>query len=83
MAHTRAPAQIFWEPSPQRRESAALTRYVRWLDERRGLRFADYDELRPWSVTDLEGFWSSTTAPAARSDGTPGSSTAAPSPTAT
>ena len=30
-----------------------------WLEEERGLRFDDYDELRRWSVSDLEGFWSS------------------------
>jgi acetoacetyl-CoA synthetase len=28
-----------------------------WLAQERGLRFATYDALWQWSVTDLEGFW--------------------------
>ena len=30
-----------------------------WLERERGLDLADYDALWRWSVTDLEGFWSS------------------------
>jgi acetoacetyl-CoA synthetase len=48
-----------WTPSPERIERANLTRYQRWLAERRGLRFGSYDELWRWSVKDLDGFWSS------------------------
>ena len=33
--------------------------YQQWLERERGLRFADYDALWTWSVTDLEGFWQS------------------------
>ncbi|HEX6018328.1 MAG TPA: acetoacetate--CoA ligase [Burkholderiaceae bacterium] len=40
-------------PEPQ------ITRYQRFLHEKRGLQFADYDALWRWSVTDLEAFWSS------------------------
>ena len=36
-----------------------ITHYQRWLAEQRGLRFATYDELWQWSVTDLAGFWQS------------------------
>jgi acetoacetyl-CoA synthetase len=36
-----------------------ITRYQRWLAETRGLRFADYDALWRWSVTDLDAFWRS------------------------
>ena len=32
---------------------------MRWLQAERGLDLADYDALWRWSVTDLEGFWSS------------------------
>jgi len=38
---------------------ARLAVYQRWLAERRGLRFADYDAMWRWSTTDLAGFWSS------------------------
>jgi acetoacetyl-CoA synthetase len=48
-----------WAPSPERVERANLTRYLRWLRDRRGLRFASYDELWRWSVDDLDGFWTS------------------------
>jgi len=34
-----------------------MTRFMRWAGERRGARFADYDELWRWSVSDLEAFW--------------------------
>lgn len=50
---------VLWEPSAEERERANLTRYLRWLDETRGLTFNDYPSLWEWSVTDLEGFWSS------------------------
>ncbi len=33
--------------------------YRRWLQARRGLQFASYEELWHWSTTDLTGFWSS------------------------
>ena len=45
-------------PSTQRPVSQ-LRRYQDWLAEHRGLRFAGYESLRRWSVTDLEGFWQS------------------------
>ena len=48
-----------WEPSPERVERANITRYLHWLRDRRGLRFASYDELWRWSVDDLDGFWTS------------------------
>src|SRR5829696_5785096 len=47
-----------WAPSPERVERANITRYLHWLRDRRGLRFATYDELWRWSVDDLDGFWS-------------------------
>jgi acetoacetyl-CoA synthetase len=50
---------LLWQPTPERIERANLTRYIDWLRERRGLRFGDYEQLRRWSVEDLEGFWSS------------------------
>ena len=34
-----------------------ITLYRRWLHEQRGLRFDSYEEMRQWSVTDLDGFW--------------------------
>jgi acetoacetyl-CoA synthetase len=48
-----------WEPSAELVERAAMTRYLRWLEAERGLRFDDYHALWRWSTTDLEAFWSS------------------------
>ena len=33
--------------------------YTRWLERNRHLRFADYNALWRWSVTDLNAFWQS------------------------
>jgi len=48
-----------WEPSAEDRERAELTRYMRWVGERRGRPFADYAELWLWSVEEIEDFWAS------------------------
>jgi acetoacetyl-CoA synthetase len=50
---------LLWTPSAKRIERATLTRYGRWLSERRGVEAETYDQLWQWSVDDLEGFWSS------------------------
>jgi acetoacetyl-CoA synthetase len=36
-----------------------ITLFEDWLQSRRGLSFATYDELWDWSTTDLHAFWSS------------------------
>jgi acetoacetyl-CoA synthetase len=51
--------QLLWEPDAQRRDRTHLVAYLRWLERERGLRFADYDALWRWSVSDLEAFWQS------------------------
>ena len=50
---------ILWEPSAARKEQSALADYMRWLAERNGRAFADYDALWAWSVADIEDFWES------------------------
>ncbi len=44
---------------PDALKSTRIGDYLRWLDRERGLRFADYDELHAWSVSDLDAFWQS------------------------
>jgi acetoacetyl-CoA synthetase len=51
--------ELLWQPTPEQAERATLTRYQRWLEDRRGLRFDSYADLWRWSVGDLDGFWSS------------------------
>jgi acetoacetyl-CoA synthetase len=50
-----------WEPSPERRERATITRYARWLRNERGVDvpYDDYEALWRWSVDDLDAFWAS------------------------
>src|SRR5579859_1719600 len=40
-------------------ERSRMREYIRWLAEHRGLHFQTYEELWRWSISDLEGFWSS------------------------
>jgi acetoacetyl-CoA synthetase len=48
---------VLWSPPDDLRETSEIGRFTEWLAARRGLVFADYDELWRWSVDDLEGFW--------------------------
>lgn len=48
---------LLWKPSLEEIEGAAMTRFMRWAGERHGRRFADYEELRRWSLDELEDFW--------------------------
>ena len=54
-----AQGDVLWTPPPDARERFVIGRYLTWLERERGLSFAAYDDLWRWSVTDLEGFWSS------------------------
>src|ERR1700704_2085118 len=49
--------QPLWEPSPEDRERAAMTRFMSWAGERHARSFSDYDDLRRWSLQELESFW--------------------------
>ena len=55
----REPGSPLWSPSQGTVERATVTRYMRWLHERRGLSFDDYDSLWTWSVEQLDDFWAS------------------------
>lgn len=50
---------LLWEPSEDLKENANISRYMRWLEESKGLSFDNYEELWEWSVTELEEFWAS------------------------
>ncbi len=51
--------EVLRPPAPDVMEHTEIGRYLRWLADKRGLRFTAYDQLHRWSVTDLDGFWSS------------------------
>jgi acetoacetyl-CoA synthetase len=48
-----------WEPAREDRERATMTRFMRWVGEREGdaAGFVDYEQLRQWSVCEIERFW--------------------------
>ena len=54
-----AEGTLLWEPSEDFKDNAVISRYMKWLKDRRDLSFDDYAELWEWSVMDLDGFWSS------------------------
>ena len=49
-----AEGAVLWEPTPEVRARAALTRYLEWLRTARGLAFESYEALWQWSVRDLD-----------------------------
>jgi acetoacetyl-CoA synthetase len=36
-----------------------MARYRRWLEGQRGFTFADYEQMRQWSVREIDAFWQS------------------------
>jgi acetoacetyl-CoA synthetase len=48
-----------WQPSPQRVESANLTRFIRAVEDEWQLRLGDYPRLYRWSIEEPERFWKS------------------------
>ncbi len=48
-----------WVPTPESLERAEMTRWLQTVAERTGRTFDSYDAAWQWSVTDLDGFWSS------------------------
>ncbi|HEX2129888.1 MAG TPA: AMP-binding protein, partial [Solirubrobacterales bacterium] len=52
--------ELLWQPSAEAVERSNMTRYMRWLEHERGLRFdGDYHALWQWSVDSLDDFWRS------------------------
>jgi acetoacetyl-CoA synthetase len=48
--------ELLWTPDPAVAAGSTVARFMRRLAEA-GRDFATYEELRRWSVTDLDGFW--------------------------
>jgi acetoacetyl-CoA synthetase len=51
--------QLLWTPRRDFVEASNLAHYMQWLRQTNRADTADYDALWRWSVSDLEGFWSS------------------------
>ncbi|MDQ2583227.1 acetoacetate--CoA ligase [Saccharothrix yanglingensis] len=50
-------AEVLWRPDPDRVAGSRMAAFRSWLSTDKGLGFADYESLRAWSTSDLEGFW--------------------------
>jgi acetoacetyl-CoA synthetase len=50
---------VLWEPRDSLKRSSTIQTYMRWLEDRKGLRFDRYGPLWEWSVGDVEQFWES------------------------
>lgn len=50
--------KLLWEPSREIQEKSNIKKFMTWLDETRGLKIEEYNQLWEWSVTDVKGFWS-------------------------
>ena len=50
---------LMWQPSRERIGQSNLTAYLRFLEEKHGLRFKDDQALYQWSVTHIADFWES------------------------
>jgi acetoacetyl-CoA synthetase len=48
---------LLWVPARDRVERSAITAFIGWLKDTRGLSLAGYPELWQWSVTETEAFW--------------------------
>ncbi len=46
-----------WMPSKERIEQANTTRFIRFANEKHGLKVNSYSELYRWSVDDISDFW--------------------------
>ena len=49
--------ELLWTPDPAAAAETTVARFMRWLAAERGHTFGTNEELRRWSVTDLDGFW--------------------------
>ncbi|GAA1265789.1 acetoacetate--CoA ligase [Saccharothrix xinjiangensis] len=50
-------AEVLWRPDPDRVAASRMTAFRAAVAERHGLDLPDYESLRQWSTSDLEGFW--------------------------
>ena len=49
---------ILWTPTKERADASTMAEFERFLKDKRGLTFDDYNAMWDWSVTDLDGFLS-------------------------
>jgi acetoacetyl-CoA synthetase len=50
--------KLLWEPPQSLIENSNMNKFMKWLDETRGVSLQSYQDLWKWSTTNIEGFWS-------------------------
>ncbi len=50
-------AKSLWEPTEENIKKANMTRFMEFVNQRRGTNFKDYDELFNWSINEIPDFW--------------------------
>ena len=50
---------VMWKPDPQRLQESAMAQFVKFLNDRHGVRLSvsDYADLHSWSIADVGRFW--------------------------
>jgi acetoacetyl-CoA synthetase len=48
---------LLWQPPEELKQNSVLYAYMRWLADRKGLRFDTYAQVWDWSVAQVEDFW--------------------------
>jgi acetoacetyl-CoA synthetase len=46
-----------WEPSPEMIEQTNMARFIRFVNQKYGQDFQDYQQLYDWSVNEISDFW--------------------------
>ncbi len=57
MKTEKVSGKLLWEPSKELQNQSNMKKFMAWLEETRGLKFEQYDQLWNWSVTEIEEFW--------------------------
>ena len=52
-----ATSQLLWTPSPTRRQSSNMYRFMQRLNRSRGLSLEEYQDLYTWSINHISDFW--------------------------
>ncbi len=47
-----------WRPSAERVQNANITRFIKMVNDKYGLKIGEYESLYEWSITHREDFWS-------------------------
>ncbi len=48
---------LLWQPPREWLAQSNITKFADWLGQTRNLQFADYEDMRHWSVEHLDDFW--------------------------